>query len=150
MLARYVHTNVIAEDWKSLSRFYEAVFGCVRVLPERDYSGSDLEEGTGLPGIGLAGAHLCLPGVGPDGPTLEIFQYDELAERSKVVVNSPGYTHIAFAVDDVSLARDEVVSAGGSAVGSVVVVQKPDGEKIEWCYVRDPEGNMIELQSTAA
>jgi predicted enzyme related to lactoylglutathione lyase len=36
--AKYVHTNLIAKDWKRLSGFYETVFGCVAVAPERDYS----------------------------------------------------------------------------------------------------------------
>src|SRR5678815_5648625 len=28
---RYVHTNLIARDWRALARFYEDVFGCVPV-----------------------------------------------------------------------------------------------------------------------
>jgi catechol-2,3-dioxygenase len=62
--ARDVHTNLIARDWRSLARFYEDVFACVPVPPERDYAGDDL-----------------------------------------------------------------------------------DGEEVEWCYVADPEGNGIELQT---
>ena len=150
MQARYVHTNLVAENWRLIARFYESVFGCVPVPPERNYSGADLEPGTGLKGIGLKGVHLRLPGLGPNGPTIEIFQYDSLLSRPDLAVNQPGYTHLAFAVDDVPAARAEVLSAGGSAVGEVAVVQKADGERVEWCYVKDPEGNMIELQSSAA
>ena len=147
MQATYVHTNVIAKDWRSLSAFYIDVFGCELVPPERDYAGSELEGGTALPGIGLQGVHVRLPGAGPNGPTLEIFQYAEQTPRSPDAVNRPGFTHLAFAVDDVPAARAEVLAAGGSAVGEVVVVEKPDGQRVEWCYVRDPEGNMIELQT---
>ena len=148
MNARYVHTNVIADDWRALARFYESVFGCVPVPPERRYSGEELEGGTAMPGNGLAGVHLRLPGFGNDGPTLEIFQYDALEERAAFAVNRPGFTHIAFVVEDVPAARAEVLAAGGSKVGEVVVVERPDGLRVEWCYVRDPEGNMIELQAT--
>lgn len=49
MQARYIHTNLIADDWRSLSRFYVEVFGCVPVPPERDYTGSDLEKGPVCP-----------------------------------------------------------------------------------------------------
>ena len=150
MQARYVHTNLIAENWRALSRFYETVFGCSPVPPERAYSGSELERGTGLPGVGLSGVHLRLPGYGAQGPTLEIFQYEATTSRPDLAVNQPGFTHLAFAVENVSSARAEVLGAGGSAVGDVVVVTKPDGVDVEWCYVRDPEGNMIELQSSAA
>src|SRR4030095_4855614 len=41
--ARFVHTNLIARDWRSLVKFYESVFGCVFVPPERNFSGAMLE-----------------------------------------------------------------------------------------------------------
>jgi hypothetical protein len=49
--ARYGHTNLVAEDWRALSRFYQDLFGCIPVSPERDFKGPDLERGTerGLP-----------------------------------------------------------------------------------------------------
>ncbi|GEM_PF-1324124 len=43
--ARYVHTNMKSEDWEKLARLYEEAFGCVRVLPERDVSGTRIENG---------------------------------------------------------------------------------------------------------
>ena len=36
---KYVHTNIIAQDWKFLSQFYIDVFGCKPVPPERRLSG---------------------------------------------------------------------------------------------------------------
>ena len=77
---RYVHTNLIARDWRRLADFYESVFGCVLVPPERDYSGPVLEAGTGVSGAALRGVHLRLPGGGADGPTLEIYSYSHEAE----------------------------------------------------------------------
>jgi len=41
--AKYVHTNLVAEDWRRLARFYQEVFGCVVAGPERDYQGPTLE-----------------------------------------------------------------------------------------------------------
>jgi hypothetical protein len=51
--ARYGHTNLIANDWRSLSRFYQEQFGCTPVPPERDFKGRDLERGMGIPGAEL-------------------------------------------------------------------------------------------------
>ena len=62
--ARYVHTNLIAHDWRRLAAFYQNLFGCVPVPPERDYSGPALEAGTGVAGAALSGVHLRLPGCG--------------------------------------------------------------------------------------
>jgi predicted enzyme related to lactoylglutathione lyase len=147
--ARYVHTNLIAADWQALARFYETVFGCVRVPPERDLSGPDMEAGTGIPAAHLRGVHLRLPGYGEAGPTLEIFTYDRLEERPATAVNRPGFGHLAFSVADVAAARAAVLAAGGQPVGEIVTVEVAGGGRITWCYVTDPEGNVIELQTWA-
>ena len=147
--AKYVHTNLVARDWRALARFYEEVFGCVAVPPERDYAGPDLAAGTGIPGARLRGVHLRLPGGGGDGPTLELFEYAEPAERGVPAPNRPGFTHIAFSVADVAEARALVLAHGGSAVGEVVASVIATGARVTWCYVADPEGNLIELQSWA-
>ena len=100
--AKYVHTNLIAKDWQALANFYQKLFGCIPVPPERDLSGEKLEAGTGLSGAHLRGIHLRLPGYGDNGPTLEIFSYDHLKDRPKIAVNRPGFGHIAFSVNDVA------------------------------------------------
>ena len=145
--ARYGHTNLIAADWRALARFYQEQFGCIPVPPERDFKGPDLERGTGIPGAHLTGAHLRLPGHGPEGPTLEIFNYNILKDRPDVAVNRPGFGHIAFVVDDVPTARASVIAAGGRHVGEVVTLTTATGARVTWVYVTDPEGNVIELQS---
>ena len=147
--ARYVHTNLIARDWEALARFYERTFGCERVPPERSYEGAALEAGTGVPGAVLRGVHLRLPGGGDGGPTLEIYNYSVLADNSTAAVNRPGFSHIAFDVPDVRAARAVVLATGGRAVGEVVTLTTATGARVTWCYVTDPEGNAIELQSWA-
>ena len=145
--ARYGHTNLIARDWRALARFYTEVFGCVLVPPERDYRGPALEAGTGVPGAALAGVHLRLPGHGAEGPTLEIYTYSVRADAVRPEVHRPGFGHIAFVVPDVAAARAAVLAAGGSAVAGVVTLEPAPGRRVTWCYVRDPEGNIVELQA---
>ena len=36
---KFVHTNIAAKDWKSLSQFYITVFDCRVKPPERKYEG---------------------------------------------------------------------------------------------------------------
>lgn len=144
--ARYAHTNLIARDWRGLAAFYIEVFGCVVVPPERDLSGEWLERGTGVSRAHIRGVHLLLPGHGAGGPTLEIFSYDEVDRHAPPVANRVGFTHVAFVVPDVEAAVGAVVTKGGSRVGDTVSREIPGAGAIEFAYVRDPEGNMIELQ----
>ena len=145
--AKYVHTNLIARDWQKLSRFYQEVFGCKPVPPERHYQGADLERGTGVRGSEVHGVHLRMPGYDDNGPTLEIFSYSILNQGQTQAVNRPGFAHIAFSVTDVAKAHDMVLQAGGKAMGEIVTLQTSAGARVTWCYVTDPEGNIIELQS---
>ena len=149
MKAKYVHTNIIAEDWRKLAKFYTGVFGCVLVPPERDYSGEALDSGTGLVNAHLQGAHLRLPGWGDDGPTVEIYSYDALEPRPQLAVNRPGLGHLAFEVEDVIAASKEVLANGGRKVGEIITLTTKVGTKVTWCYMTDPEDNIIELQSWA-
>jgi len=150
MNARYVHTNLIARDWRKLADFYQQLFGCTPVPPERDLSGELMEAGTGIPDVHVRGMHLRLPGYGENGPTLEIFNYEPMAEKPAPAVNHPGFGHLAFSVENVETAQKSVLDAGGKTVGEIVTVQIATGAKVTWCYVTDPEGNIIELQSWKA
>jgi predicted enzyme related to lactoylglutathione lyase len=143
--ARFAHTNIVAKNWRKLARFYEKVFGCTPVPPERDLSGKWLEDVTGVPNAHIRGMHLRLPGHGPEGPTLEIFQYNQEEERLETAVNRPGLAHIAFAVEDVVSALDVVKAAGGGAVGQIVALPIPGAGTVTIVYATDPEGNVIEL-----
>lgn len=147
LTARFGHTNLVARDWRRLAAFYTDLFGCVRVPPLRDYSGATLESGTGVPNSGMRGVHLRLPGHGEDGPTLEIYTYDREEPSLSPAANRPGWGHIAFVVDDVAVAHARVLAAGGTAVGQIVTVETTDGRRVTWCYVTDPEGNIVELQA---
>ncbi len=145
--AKYAHTNLIAEDWRSLARFYQQVFGCVPVPPERDFQGERLDAGVRIAGAHLRGVHMRLPGHGDSGPTIEIFNYNFLENRSKAAANRPGYGHVAFMVENVAEARKAVIQAGGREFGEIVTLP---GGTTTWCYVTDPEGNLIELLQPAS
>jgi predicted enzyme related to lactoylglutathione lyase len=146
MKMRFVHTNLIARDWRRLVAFYEEVFECTLVPPERRQAGAWLERGTGVAGARLEGAHLRLPGYGEEGPTLEIYSYSEPVDRPPPVANRPGFGHIAFEVRDVEATLDRVRQYGGSSVGEVVTAEVSGRGRITFVYAADPEGNLIELQ----
>lgn len=145
--AKFVHTNLTGRDWRTLARFYCEVFGCRPKLPERDLSGPWLDQLTDLPSAHLTGMHLILPGFGDDGPTLEIFKYDQMVARDRPVVNEPGFGHLAFLVENVDEALQAVLAAGGGVVGKTATTTVPGVGVLRVVYARDPEGNIIELQN---
>ncbi len=143
---RYAHTNLIARDWQKLAAFYIEYLGCVDFGSTRDLQGEKVERGSGVPGAHLTGVHLRLPGYGESGPTLELFSYEPLLEGLPSAPNRPGYGHLAFEVEDVEALRARILAAGGRAVGDVVHFDFGPRGAITWCYVTDPEDNIVELQ----
>jgi catechol 2,3-dioxygenase-like lactoylglutathione lyase family enzyme len=146
MSITYVHTSIVARDWKALSQFYIEALGCRRKPPERDLRGAWLDSATSLRGAHIRGIHLRLPGFGADGPTLEIFQYAREKSGGHAATNRCGYSHLAFDVSNVARALEKIERLGGGRVGKVVRAEIENVGHINFVYARDPEGNIIELQ----
>jgi predicted enzyme related to lactoylglutathione lyase len=144
---RYAHTNMAARDWKNLSEFYINVFHCSIKPPERRLSGEWLDKGTGLHDASLEGVHLLLPGHGENGPTLEIFTYENTQNCKPIMANYCGFTHIAFEVENVSETFDAAIRNGGQLLGEVIERKIEGIGNLKFVYFRDPEGNIIEIQS---
>ena len=82
MEARYVHTNLIAQDWRALARFYESVFGMERVVRGDTPFGNALMLSDGVINLALL----------------------NFPEGTKGMLNGPdwaGLHHMGFIVDDV-------------------------------------------------
>lgn len=144
---RFAHTNIVSANWTVLVEFYVQTFDCKVIPPIRNQSGSWLDRGTGLQGAKLRGAHLLLPGHGESGPTLEIYQYEVIHGQDVLPPNARGFGHLAFEVESVEAVLESVEHNGGSSQGVVTRRVVPGAGEITFVYVRDPEGNLIELQS---
>ncbi len=144
---RFAHTNIVSTDWRVLADFYINTFNCKVVPPIRKQRGAWLDAGTGVSNASLEGVHLALPGHSENGPTLEIYQYREIADLGPATPNTRGFGHIAFEVDDVAMLLQVLIANGGKAVGRVTKRTIEGVGEITFVYARDPEGNLIELQS---
>jgi len=69
-----------------------------------------------------------------------------MPERPEIRPNTPGFSHIAFRVDDVQSVANDVLSNGGSKVGEIEQVDIAGVGVLQFQYVADPEGNIIEIQ----
>jgi catechol 2,3-dioxygenase-like lactoylglutathione lyase family enzyme len=145
---RFAHTNIAADNWKALADFYIEVFQCRVKPPERKLSGSWLDRATGLPNVKLEGVHLILPGYDDDGPTLEIFSYEDMQACEPCMPNRPGLTHIAFEVDDADRTLRQALEKGAQLLGDVSKMTVNGVCSLKFVYIRDPEGNIVEIQSS--
>jgi lactoylglutathione lyase len=143
---QYVHTNIVARDWKKLADFYINVFNCKIKAPERDLSGEWLEALTGIKNVRIRGVHLELPGY-ENGPTLEIFSYEpECSSKCENKINKQGIAHTAFNVDNFDYVVEKVLENGGSLLGEIVSKEYEKIGTLKVVYCRDPEENFIEIQ----
>ncbi len=144
---KYAHTNIAAQNWKTLSDFYVRVFHCTLKPPQRELSGAWLDRATGLSNAQLVGVHLLLPGHGENGPTLEIFSYRCMQENEPLMANYVGFTHIAFEVDDVEKVFADAMQNGATELGKITEKRIEGVGRLKFVYFRDPEGNIVEIQS---
>jgi catechol 2,3-dioxygenase-like lactoylglutathione lyase family enzyme len=146
-MIKYVHTNILAGNWRNLSQFYIDVFGCEPVYPERNLEGKWIDNMTNISEVHIEGIHLKLPGY-EDGPTIEIFGYNKSVNKNKMPqINEIGFTHIAFRVDDVKEMAEKVLTHGGSFYGEIVEKEIKNVGILTAVYMRDPEGNIVEIQN---
>ncbi len=140
---KFTHVNLVARDTDRLADFYKTVFGCDDLYPRETMSGEALSRGNGVPNAEIYGAWLSLPGF--DGPYLEIFEYKTAHDRPIPPVNQPGYGHISFEVEDIHATLDVVIEAGGMPLGEITDFGTAEAPFL-YVYVRDPEGNIVELE----
>lgn len=75
----------------------------------------------------------------PDGPYLELNYYEKGSDYDTPYFPGEGLDHLAFRVDDLGKAADEASEAGHP------VVLEVRGKTSRWIYIKDPDGNYIEL-----
>lgn len=83
-----------------------------------------------------------------EGPSIELFEYDDDQRREPPTPSDLGIQHFGIYVDEIERARDRVVAAGGSALdGPTLLPDLESGEDNKWLYVRAPWGGIIEVVS---
>jgi glyoxylase I family protein len=129
------HTALAVPNLDDAIAFYCGVLG-FEVGMQADIPGGLLEEPFG---IDRAGCRVRM--IHKGGTAIELFEFEHAeAGEARRPVNRVGITHIALASDDVpaDVARLE---AAGVDFHSDVQGESPQ----QWCYGRDPFGNVIEV-----
>lgn len=142
---RLSHISLTARDADALSKFYREVFGLVDRRPPTRLAGDHVSRGNGLANSDIYAIWLNSPD--DQGPFLEIMEFNEATERSEPLVNEPGFSHLAFEVPDLQASIDSVLRSGGTLQGEVADFGTDERPHLI-LYVRDPEGNILELEQS--
>ncbi len=133
------HAGVTVTDFDRSVTWYHETFGFYLVSESR----LGLKETARLEALyGVKNATLRFGFLrAPNGMVLEIFCFEpQAASRATASWNAPGFTHIAFDVSHAERWKKLLESQG---VVFVTDVNETDGTK--WVFLKDPDGNLIEL-----
>ncbi|QLH76409.1 VOC family protein [Halosimplex rubrum] len=129
------HTGTTVADLDRAVEFYTEVFD-LDVLAEFESSGENFSRGVGVENATGRFAHL-----DGDGTRVELVEYEpEGGEAVAESVNDRGAKHLGFGVDDVEAFYEDLPD-------DVETVSEPQTSSTGTTilFVRDPEGNLIEV-----
>jgi catechol 2,3-dioxygenase-like lactoylglutathione lyase family enzyme len=138
-VTNFVHIGLVVEDLGETVRFL-AMLGFDCGEPGM-FSGEWIDRIIGLENVTVE----TVMARAPDGSDVfEVVRFDSPsagAQELAPAANRPGLRHVAFKVDDVRGVVDRVREAGWETVGEIVDFENT----FLLCYVRGPEGLIVEL-----
>jgi catechol 2,3-dioxygenase-like lactoylglutathione lyase family enzyme len=136
---RMDHVSVVVQDLEGAIEFFEALG--LELDGEGSVEGSEVDRIVGLEGVRSDLAFVKTP----DGHgRLELVKFNSPPLQDgdpDAPANTPGLRHLCFAVDDLDAVLAAVQAKGAELVGEVVRY----GNSYKLCYVRGPEGIIVEL-----
>jgi catechol 2,3-dioxygenase-like lactoylglutathione lyase family enzyme len=145
------HVGVTVPDIELASRFFVEAFDAeilydLLPAPRADDGGSSLGEQARLgTRAGVRWRRSQMLRIG-EGPTIELFEYDDAAQAQPPTASDLGVQHFALYVDDIDAVRASIVAAGGIALeGPTLLPGLESGDGNKWLYTLAPWGGIIEL-----
>jgi catechol 2,3-dioxygenase-like lactoylglutathione lyase family enzyme len=133
------HVGIVVDDLAAAKAFFGELG--LEVQGEGSVEGTFADRVVGLEGVR---SDLVMMET-PDGHSrLELIKFRAPpgpAGDRHAPANAPGLRHLSFLVDDVDAALDRVQAQGGELVGGVENYE----DIFRLCYVRGPEGIIVEL-----
>jgi len=133
------HVSIVVEDLAGAIEFFETLG--LELDGKGSVEGSEVDRIVGLEGVRSDLAFVKTP----DGHgRLELVKFNSPPTQAgdpAAPANTPGLRHLCFAVDDVDAAVADLQAKGAELVGEVVAY----GNSYKLCYIRGPEGVIVEL-----
>ncbi len=152
------HVGLVVRDLPRMAEFYQQALG-LRVAVEARESGQPLDtllphpdregapDSAGRPDPGGVRVRTVKMAAGfSDGPMLELLSFEappwDGAPEARPPFHRPGFTHLAFTVNDLDRVIAAVEQAGGFCLSPP---QRSADGRVRLVFARDPEGNLLEL-----
>ena len=138
-IQRMDHVSVVVDDLSAATKFFTALG--LKVRGEGTIEGSVVDRIVALEDVLVQMVMV----ETPDGHgCLELVRFDRPAAREgdgHAPANTLGIRHLCFQVDDIDASVDRARSLGARLVGDV----EQYGDSYRLCYLRGPEGIIVEL-----
>jgi catechol 2,3-dioxygenase-like lactoylglutathione lyase family enzyme len=135
----FSHVAITVADFNRTVRFYDDAFGARVVGVNCDHDPQRLRTFFGVqadaPELKIGWIRV------PGGATIEVFEFRPTGPGSDVEWTRPGLTHLSFNVRNTTKWHDHLVSKGVEVVSAPE--RSPKGHT--FFFVKDPDGNLIEL-----
>lgn len=140
--AKFLHAGLTVKEIKRTIEFYQTYFGFELEMTgvfDRQFICEhnmlyQLENDTYADFCFLKSAN---------GIVLEVFQFHPQKDTQKIEWSRPGFTHICLWVEDIFAVYERLNADGVPVFFKPDVRQKPEEH---WMFLKDPDGNLIELQ----
>jgi catechol 2,3-dioxygenase-like lactoylglutathione lyase family enzyme len=138
-IQRMDHVGIVFDDLAAATAFFVELG--LELQGERSVEGGWVDRVVGLEGVRVEYAMM----ETPDGHgRIELIKFHAPSGRGgdrQAPANAPGIRHLLFTVDDIDAAVAGLQARGAELVGELVRYQ----DSYRLCYVRGPEGIIIEL-----
>jgi lactoylglutathione lyase len=143
-----LHAAFTVSDIERSVRWYTQVLGLQLVHRQRS-DNAYIRRLVGVDDAVLEVAQFGIPGLDPAFSThmLELIQYVRggAAQGARSEPNQVGAAHLAFIVEDIDERYSSLTAAGADFVNPPVRVTEGANAGGAACYLRDPDGNMLEF-----
>jgi len=138
-IERMDHVSIVVEDLPAAIEFFEALG--LELGDEGSVEGSEVDRIVGLEGVR---SDLAFVKTSDGHGQIELVKFNSPPLQPgdpEAPANTSGLRHLCFAVDDLDSTLASVRAKGAELVGEVVAY----GNSYRLCYVRGPEGVIVEL-----
>jgi catechol 2,3-dioxygenase-like lactoylglutathione lyase family enzyme len=133
------HVGIVVNDLETAAKFFAALG--MEMLGDGEVGGPDVDRITGLEGVRSRFAMMKTPDGNGRIELIEYLTPAHEADAAREPANVPGLRHLAFEVDDIEAALATLRDHGSEPLGEPTNY----GDSYWLCYVRGPDGIIVEL-----